>query len=69
VISDHGNTVVGSNGQMFYESLDTKTMHELVGHGIPNMVGGGTGNAVDDENNVRAENGLPLRPKDESHVE
>lgn len=28
-------------------------MHELVGHAIPNMIGGGSGNAVENENEVR----------------
>lgn len=29
--------------------------HELVGHAIPHIVGGGTGNAVENENKVRSE--------------
>lgn len=39
-------------------------MHELVGHAIPRLVGGDTGNAVDNENKVRRENGIPTLPRD-----
>ena len=45
-------------------------MHELVGHAIPRMIGSDTGNAVSNENKVRAQ--VPpayLRESDPSHKE
>jgi hypothetical protein len=36
---------------------------------IPAIVGRDTGNAVENENRVRRENGLPLRPADPCHEE
>jgi RHS repeat-associated protein len=43
--------------------------HELLGHAIPRIVGRDTGNAIDDENKMRREAGLPLRPADPNHEE
>ena len=43
--------------------------HELAGHAIPNLYGGGTGNAIRDENIIRQQLGLPLRPADPTHTE
>jgi hypothetical protein len=50
-------------------TADAILMHELVGHDIPRMVGSDTGNAVLNENKVRRENGMPLRPLDPDHKE
>lgn len=45
-------------------------MHEMVGHAIPRMVGSDTGNAVSNENKVRAEiKKEPLRAQDLGHRE
>lgn len=44
-------------------------MHEMVGHAIPRMVGSETGNAVSNENTVRAEMKIPLRAPDRNHKE
>lgn len=41
--------------------------HELVGHAIPHVVGGGTGNAVQNENIVRLGAGDLLRPEEPEH--
>jgi hypothetical protein len=44
--------------------------HELAGHAIPRMIGGGTGNAVRNENIIMRENGRTnLRYEDPDHVE
>lgn len=44
-------------------------IHELVGHAIPWVAGGDTGNAVDNENKVRADEGKKLRKKEKDHKE
>jgi hypothetical protein len=41
--------------------------HELVGHAIPLVVGGGSGNAVKEDNIVRKQNGDPKRPAEPDH--
>ncbi|MBL0028900.1 MAG: hypothetical protein IPO95_07490 [Rhodanobacteraceae bacterium] len=41
--------------------------HELVGHAIPHVVGGGSGNAVQEDNIVREQNGDPERPAEPTH--
>jgi RHS repeat-associated protein len=41
--------------------------HELVGHAIPHAVGGGSGNAVKEDNIVREQNGDPPRPAEPDH--
>ena len=43
--------------------------HELAGHAIPLLFGGGTGNAIKDENIIRQQTGAPLRPADPIHTE
>lgn len=43
--------------------------HELAGHAIPILYGGGTGNAIRDENIIRQQTGAPLRPADPTHTE
>ncbi len=50
------------------ESADI-LMHELVGHAIPHIVGPDTGNAVDNENKVHEQRGVPLREADPKHKE
>lgn len=57
--SDHG--VTSSPAQIL--------AHELAGHAIPLVFGGGTGNAITDENIIRGQTGAPLRPADPSHTE
>jgi RHS repeat-associated protein len=44
-------------------------MHELLGHSIPGVAGGDTGNAVANENKARAQLGLPLRASEPHHGE
>ena len=51
-----------------YEAADILA-HELVGHAIPRTVGSDTGNAVQNENKVRAEKSLPLRAPEPDHPE
>ncbi|WP_292994742.1 RHS repeat-associated core domain-containing protein, partial [Novosphingobium sp. UBA6272] len=43
--------------------------HELVGHAIPMIFGGGSGNAITNENTVRGQTGAPLRVADPTHTE
>ena len=43
--------------------------HEYVGHAFPRVFGGGTGNAVEDENKARGQLGEPLRESDPDHRE
>ena len=61
------------NGLNVYISAAEKLIHEIVGHAIPNAVGSDSGrligNAVDNENRVRRENNLPLRPVEPGHLE
>lgn len=45
----------------------TVLAHELVGHAIPLVVGGGSGNAVKEDNIVRKQNGDPKRPAEPDH--
>jgi hypothetical protein len=68
-ISGRATTVFTPEGRMFPITPGEVVMHELVGHAIPAAVGRDTGNAVQNENRVRQENGLPLRPLDPDHEE
>jgi RHS repeat-associated protein len=68
-VSGHRNVIIEDNGYMFPEGPNETLMHELVGHAIPFFVGTDTGNAVENENKVRRENGLPLRPSEPNHHE
>ncbi|WP_081754346.1 RHS repeat-associated core domain-containing protein [Catenovulum agarivorans] len=65
VVSGNSNTY--QNG--FKNSPEETLAHELVGHAIPSVAGGDSGNAVDNTNKIRTEVGLPLRPKEPNHVE
>ena len=47
------NTIKGVDGSSIPRGPGMVLMHELVGHAIPNMIGGGSGNAVENENEVR----------------
>ena len=71
----HGPQVVGISGHTSKPVSDVSgkpmklspsevLMHELVGHAIPHVVGGGTGNAIQNENIVRQELNKPLRGPD-----
>jgi RHS repeat-associated protein len=66
-----GNGVRGSSSGGRAMTLEPSGIlgHELLGHAIPRTVGPDTGNAIEDENKMRREAGLPLRPSDPSHVE
>lgn len=69
-ITVSGNSsIIWSESGMFKESPGETLMHELVGHAIPRIAGSDTGNAVENENKVRRENGLPLRPAEPNHTE
>jgi hypothetical protein len=50
---------------MYRDPPNMALMHELVGHAIPRLVGRDTGNAVEDENKVRRENGISPLPADD----
>jgi RHS repeat-associated protein len=64
-----GNGARAGGAAPFVSSPADILAHELVGHAIPRIVGGGTGNAVRNENIVRREAGIPLRPDDPDHEE
>jgi uncharacterized protein RhaS with RHS repeats len=51
------------NGRPLSDTPAQILTHELVGHAIPRLFGGGKGSAIDDENVVRGEMGGPLRYK------
>jgi RHS repeat-associated protein len=60
----------GSNPRMEKLTPEQTLAHELAGHAIPRMIGGGTGNAVRNENIIMRENGRTnLRYEDPDHVE
>jgi RHS repeat-associated protein len=61
-------TPVGGTTAMIHDASDILA-HELLGHAIPRIVGPDTGNAVANENKMRSELGLPLRPAEPDHVE
>jgi len=68
------NMTTSTGGRVRDNSGDI-LMHELVGHAIPRMLNTpDTGNAVDNENKVRAEleaagQSVGLRPRDAAHPE
>ena len=55
VTGREGSATVGTDGKPIDSSAPFVLMHELVGHAIPRIAGSDTGNAVDNENKVRAE--------------
>jgi len=61
IYDDRGN-------YLFIKPEDT-LMHELVGHAIPELLGGGTGNAVKNENIIRKEADQKIRGDEPWHVE
>ena len=71
VISGQANTTVqGASGSSIPTGPDMVLMHELVGHAIPNMIGGGSGNAVENENQIREQiPGAGQRESQEWHRE
>ena len=64
-----GVLILKGSGIFFKEGAGQILMHEFVGHAIPRVAGSDTGNAVANENRVRRENGLPIRPDDPGHGE
>jgi RHS repeat-associated protein len=71
VISGNANTSLkNAKGGQLRDTPADILMHELVGHAIPSIVGGGTGNAVKNENRVRAQvPGSGQRATDAGHNE
>lgn len=64
------NLLKDSSGAALKDSPADILAHEFVGHAVPRMIGGGTGNAVMDENEVRSEiPGSGLRAPEPSHKE
>lgn len=60
----------GSNPRLERMTSDQILAHELAGHAIPSMIGGGSGNAVREENVIMRENGRTnLRYEDPDHVQ
>ncbi len=50
-------------------SMGEVLMHEMIGHAIPILFGGGTGNAIKNDNIARKELDLQLRKPDPRHKE
>lgn len=61
VISGNTNSVLGENGGVIPSTGADALMHEFVGHALPEIGFHGTGNGIQNENQVRGEIGLPLR--------
>jgi hypothetical protein len=61
--------LVGSADQPIGDAPADILAHELVGHAIPMTLGGDTGNAVDNENKVRSEDGESLRKPEPNYDE
>jgi RHS repeat-associated protein len=72
-ISGNENTnLKDENGKPLKDKAEDILSHELVGHAIPFIAGTDTGNAVKNENKVRAEEGNgqhPLRAPENNHSE
>ena len=68
-ISGNGVRGASDNGVMQTFHPADILAHELVGHAIPRIVGTDTGNAVQNENKVRREAGVPLRAAEPDHGE
>jgi RHS repeat-associated protein len=72
ISGNKNETQKDSNGNTLISESKDILMHELVGHSIPAIVGSDTGNAVDDENKVRAqypEGQNQQRQRDPDHIE
>ena len=68
-ITGKNSSILDHEGNTLFQTPAEILMHEFVGHGIPYLVKSETGNAVDNENNVRRELGRPLRLSDPDHHE
>ena len=69
MLGKKGSDGHGLNGDPLYMTPAQILMHELVGHAIPQIGIGDTGNAIDNENKVRLELGLPQRESNRYHGE
>ena len=70
VVSDRAfNGLKDTSGHSLTDTQNFKTMHEIVGHAAPAMGSPGSGNAVVNENVVRAELHGPLRAAEPDHSE
>ena len=69
IISEKGHTVTMDNGDTAKKSAAEILIHEFVGHAAPRLLGKETGNAIENENIVRVELGLPERIVDKKHHE
>ena len=70
IVSETVTTTSGANGTTIVVGPEDRLPHEIVSHALPLIGYPDTGNAVDDENKVRSENGLRERePSDEREME
>jgi RHS repeat-associated protein len=70
VSGDSNSAAKDSKGKKLLANPEDILFHEFVGHAIPMVVGTDTGNAVENENKVRAEiKGMVLREADPLHRE
>jgi hypothetical protein len=79
-ITKNGNAAITISGKPFSGAQDKSgnplnqtpgdiLMHEIIGHGVPEVVAPINGNAVRNENRVRQERGQSLRKDETFHVE
>jgi len=66
-ISGLSTEVAGANGKALTMTPAQILTHELDTHAIPRVFGGGSGNAITDENIIRRQLGEPLREPDPDH--
>ncbi len=70
IISGRSNSnLKDTKGKKLRDEAADILAHELVGHAIPYIIVGDTGNAVDNENKVRDQKKEPLRKKEVDHYE
>lgn len=69
IVSGNSLQTVDAGGNQITENAADITMHEFVGHAIPQLSPNPTGNAITNDNQARSEIGLPLAPPDPTHKE
>jgi RHS repeat-associated protein len=68
-VNGRGGNVVDVDGNPLPDDGADALAHGLTGHAVPLIVGSDTGNAVENSNKVRAENGQRQRAPEPCHVE
>ena len=68
-INNQSSYDTGLRGESVKSSPAQILAHELGGHAVPELYGGGTGNAIKDENIIRSQTGAPLLAPQPDHTE